>query len=119
MGFAYNGTCYATEPEARAAQCAADFPRTAVQEGVLVSYACEGVEGATLLLARAESAASAASAVGEAIAVTYAPCNELAVFGAAPSVGGFVELWGWGFGLVVLCYVIGLAAKQPLSMIGR
>lgn len=119
MGWAYSGTCYSTEAEAQWAHCLGSFPVQSLNAGVLVSYACEAPDVSSLQVTRAESAASAASAVTEYLSVSYPTCNENALVGGALTIGGFVEVWAWALSLVVMMYVLGVAVKQPLSMIGK
>lgn len=117
MGFAYSGTCYATEAEAQHAQCVSAFPRVAVEAGEVVNVACVAPVGTTLELARFASGASAPAATTEYVGVSYAECNENAFQYAAPSAAGFVEVWGYAFVGVVSCFLFGLAVRQPLAML--
>lgn len=117
MGYAYAGTCYGTELEAQEAQCHGSFPRVEVADGTVLNVACVGPDGSTLELARFVAAASAPAPTVEYVGVSFPTCDETALLGSAPTVAAFVEVWAYAFGGILMCYLFGLAVRQPLSML--
>lgn len=117
MGYAYSGTCYATEAEAQQAHCVEAFPRVVVSESATINVTCVAPAGGTLELARFESGASAPAPTTEYIGVSYADCDEANLAYAAFSGAAFAEVFGFAFVSVLSCFLFGLAARQPLAML--